>query len=120
MAEKLQYVINEQGEQVAVLLELAEYQRLTGQVTNDPELLVGLSEAELQALADSKLAPATKTHLDELMARHQTGQLPVEEIAELDQLLTQIDQLNILKTRASYTLSQLQVISSVRNRPGSL
>ena len=111
MAEK-QYVINERGEQVAVLLELAEYQRLTGQTTNDPELLIGLSEAELQALADSKLAPAAKSHLDELMARHQAGQLLVEEIAELDQLLIQIDQLNILKTRARYTLSQVKVASS--------
>lgn len=71
----------------------------------DPELLVGSSDEELEALADSKLAPASQMRLDELLERSAESQLTDEEQAEVDRLLAQVDQLTILKTRARYTLA---------------
>lgn len=112
MAEKLQYVVNEQGEQVGVLLDLAVYRRLAGQTASDPDLLSDLSQAELQALAESMLAPDAQTQLNELLARSQDNQLTKEEEAELDHLLEQVDQLTILKTRAKYTLNQQQTLAT--------
>ena len=72
----------------------------------DSELLVGLSIAELEALADSLLAPAAQARLDDLLARQKERQLSAGEESELDGLLQKVDQLTILKTRARYTLNQ--------------
>ena len=105
MAEELQYIVNEQGEQVGVILDLAAYRRLTHQLGPDPDLLSGLSQAELQALAESVLAPTAQARLNELSARNEEQQLSAKEMAELDHLLEQVDQLTILKTRARYTLN---------------
>jgi hypothetical protein len=71
----------------------------------DPSaLLLGLSDEELVALADGVLVPSAQGHLDELLARNAQGLLSSQESKELDLLLARIDQLNILKTRARYTL----------------
>lgn len=75
-------------------------------MTNDSECLVGLSEPELEALADSLLAPSAQVRLDELLERNSDHQLSPDEQAELDSLLSRVDQLTILKTRARYTLGQ--------------
>jgi len=72
------------------------------------ETLIGLSLAELEALADSLLAPAAQARLDDLLARRKEKPLSAEEENELDSLLQKTDQLTILKTRARYTLSQAQ------------
>jgi len=72
----------------------------------DVEILIGLSEEELEALADSVLAPSAQAHLDELLDRNSQGQLSPAENAELDHLLARVDQLTVLKTRAKYTLGQ--------------
>jgi hypothetical protein len=40
-------------------------------------------------------------------------QLSTEEIAELDHLLEQIDRLNILKTRARYTLHHQAALATM-------
>jgi len=107
MMSKVQYVINEQGEQIGVLLDLEEYRRLTHQLTIDPDLIPGLSQAELQALAESMLAPEAQVRLNKLLARQKEKQLSAEELDSLDHLLEQVDQLTLLKTRARYTLTQL-------------
>jgi len=73
-------------------------------MNNDSEVLVGLSDGELGALADSVLAPSAQARLDELLNRNAEGQLAAYEQAELDRLLARVDQLTILKTRARYTL----------------
>jgi hypothetical protein len=70
------------------------------------EALIGLSMAELEALADSLLAPAAQARLDDLLARRKEKPLSTEDENELDSLLQKTDQLTILKTRARYTLSQ--------------
>ncbi|MBW4469750.1 MAG: hypothetical protein KME45_05025 [Stenomitos rutilans HA7619-LM2] len=103
----VQYVTNQQGERVGVLLDLETYQRLAKVAAADEELLIGLSLEELQALATTQLAAAEQIQLNELLAQHAEGQLAAEARAKLDQLLTQVDYLNILKTRARYTLQQL-------------
>jgi hypothetical protein len=77
-------------------------------MSKDPELLVGLSDGELEALAESLLAPSAQSRLDELLVRNAESRLSPNEQAELDRLLERIDQLNVLKTRARYTLHHQQ------------
>lgn len=104
---QIQYVTNEQGQKTGVLLDVAAYQRLVAQRTIDPDLLIGMSQDELLALATSQLALATQSRLDNLLAQQKKGHLTDEEVEELDRLLFQVDQLTTLKTRASYTLNQI-------------
>ena len=105
MARSRRYITNEQGERIGVLLDLDEYQQLTRISQADPELLTGLSAAEIQALAQSALAPAEQSRLADLLARNVDTTLSEAEQAELDRLLHHVDQLTILKTRARYTLA---------------
>jgi hypothetical protein len=108
---QVQYVTNEQGQKTGVLLDVATYQRLIKQESPDPDLLMGISQPELEALATSQLAPVAQSRLAELLAQQKDGKLTTNESEELDKLLAQIDQLTILKTRARYTLSQLSTVS---------
>jgi hypothetical protein len=75
-------------------------------MNSDSELLIGLSHDELEALADSMLAPSAQSRLDDLLDRNAEHRLGADERRELDRLLARVDQLTILKTRARYTLSQ--------------
>ncbi|WP_217359977.1 hypothetical protein [Anabaena sp. UHCC 0253] len=83
------------------------YQQLTN-LSTDTELLIALSLDELQALAETSLSPKSQIHLDKLLMKNSENQLSNEESETLDKLLAQVDQLNILKTRARYTLNQFQ------------
>ena len=105
MSNTLRYITDEQGERIGVVLDLEVYQQLTRLSSPDSEILIGLSEAELQALAHSALAPAEQARLDDLLAQNADGQLPEAEQVELDRLLHHVDQLTLLKTRARYTLA---------------
>jgi hypothetical protein len=108
MSQPLQYLTNEQGERVGVLLDWNTYARLANPLGLDEECLVGLSIDELTALASCKLAVAEQNHLDGLVNRNTESLLSTEEIAELDDLLGKADRLTILKTRARYTLKCLE------------
>ena len=77
---------------MGVLLNLEEYHQLTRLSPSDPELLMGLSEPEFQALAQSALAPVGQSCLDDLLARNADAQLSETERAELDRLLNHVDQ----------------------------
>ena len=77
-------------------------------MVNEPELLVGVSDGELEALAESLLVPSAQARLDDLLARNTDSQLSGMEQAELDRLLERVDQLTVLKTRARYTLQHQQ------------
>ena len=81
-------------------------------MNDNSELLVGLSDGELEALAESFLAPASQARLDELLRRNADGQLAAADQAELDLLLERVDQLTVLKARAKYTLHQRAPASS--------
>jgi len=107
MSDSIQYVTNSQGEKVGVVLDLETYQQLAN-LSIDPELLIGLSVDELQALAESSLFPTTQIQLQELLHKNSENHLSNEESEILDRLLAQVDQLNILKTRARYTLNVFQ------------
>ena len=110
MSEQVRYVTNEQGERVGVLLDLEAYHKLTNPLGLDTECLTDLSQAELKALAESMLAPAAQARLNELLAWNTENQLCADEVAELDRLIAQVDQLNILKTRARHTLNYLETL----------
>ncbi|MBW4671592.1 MAG: hypothetical protein KME60_30245 [Cyanomargarita calcarea GSE-NOS-MK-12-04C] len=103
MSEPLQYVTNQDGERIGVLLDLQTYQQLTYS-SADNEILTGISLEELQALSESMLSPKAQVELNDLLARNADNMLSVEEKTNLDRLLAQVDQLNVLKTRARYTL----------------
>jgi hypothetical protein len=62
----------------------------------------------LTALADMALAPKSQSRLDELLAKNVQGKLSTEEAKELDVLLTQVDELNLVKARAAATLHQIK------------
>ena len=76
------------------------------------ELLTGMSDEELEALADSLLAPSAQTRLNDLLARRNEAPLPEDENRELDNLLRKADQLTILKTRARYTLKHTKAAAT--------
>jgi len=101
---QVQYITDEQGGQVSVILDIKDYHNLIAKQPDDAEILTELSQSELQALADSTLAPSEQKRLDALLARNNADELNDTEASELEQLLNQIDQLTILKTRARYTL----------------
>ncbi len=73
----------------------------------DEDLLTNISPAELQALANIALAPAPQAQLSDLLAQNADGTISPEETEILDRLLEQVDQLNLLKARAQYTLQYL-------------
>ena len=75
-------------------------------MNENTEVLTSLSTDELCALAESNLAPTRQSRLDELLNQNREGQLDESETKELDDLLTQVDHLNILKARAQLTLNQ--------------
>lgn len=104
MLDEVRYVTDEDGNQVGVLLDITEYRALSALKVSDPELLTSLSQEELEALANSQLATEAQSRLNELLMRHREGRLTAVELQELDDLLEQVDQLTILKTRARYTL----------------
>ncbi|MFN6483846.1 MULTISPECIES: hypothetical protein [unclassified Nostoc] len=107
MSDSVQYVTNAEGKKIGVLLDLETYEQLTN-LSVDSELLIGLNVDELQALAESYLSPKAQIQLQELLVKNTDNDLSDEETETLDRLLAQVDQLNILKTRARYTLNIFQ------------
>ena len=103
----LQFLTDEQGKKTGVVLSLEEYRHLTS-LAKDPDLLPNLSQTELEALAESNLAPHDQARLDHLLAQNNADGLSSKEESELDRLIGWVDQLNILKSRAKYTLAQYQ------------
>jgi hypothetical protein len=108
MSESIQYITNEHGDRTGVLLDIDTYAKLTNFVELDEDFLFGLEINELQALASCKLATEDQSRLDDLVARNTDSLLSANEIAELDELLAQADQLTVLKTRARYTLKHFR------------
>ena len=56
-------------------------------MNNSSELLTSLDIDELEALADSKLAPSAQERLSDLLARNSNGKLIGDEAKELDLLI---------------------------------
>lgn len=108
VSPQVQYIVNDQGRRTAVVLKWEDYQSLQARISTDPDLLVGLDESELQALAEGMLSPSHQERLTSLLQHHREGKLSKDEEDELDQLLVHVDSMNILKARALRTLQQLE------------
>ena len=66
MANTIQYITDETGERVGVMLDMAMYKQLTHPLANDPECLGNISLAELKAFANIELALNAQQTLDTL------------------------------------------------------
>lgn len=78
----------------------------------DPELLIGLSEPELRALAEGMLSPSHQERLAELLQFSRESHLSADQESELDQLLAYVDSMNVLKARALRTLQRSEETES--------
>ncbi len=107
----IQYLVSEDGQRTGVVMDWQAYQLLQRDArhSDDPELLVGLSELELQTLAQGWLSPPHQERLAELLARQQAQTLSLAETSDLDELLARIDSMNLLKARARYSLQHLHL-----------
>ena len=110
----IQYLVEEDGQRVGVVLKWEDYQKLCATHPVDPDLLVSLSDAELQALADSVLVSRQQERLSDLLRHNRDEGLSADEEGELDRLLERVDLMNILKARAIYTLQQRQKTSETQ------
>lgn len=70
------------------------------------EALDGLSDEELQSLADAAFAPNRQRRLRALLRKNREGTLTRAEQSALDVLLEETDRVALLKARALYTLAQ--------------
>jgi len=107
VSPQVQYIVNDKGQRTGVVLRWEDYQSLQARISPDPELLVGLDECELRALAEGVLSPNHQERLAELLLRNREGHLSENEASELDQLLAYVDSMNVLKARTLRTLQQL-------------
>ena len=73
-------------------------------MSNESNILPNVSISGLKALAEARLAPAAQSQLDDLITRNSAGTLTEQESQQLDSLIEQIDELNLLKARADFTL----------------
>jgi hypothetical protein len=103
----VEYLVSEDGTRTGVVLRLEDYEKLTSQPVVDPDLLSGMNQAELSALATGRLASPHQERLDSLLELNRRGRLSVDEARELDELVDYLDQMNALKARALLTLQRL-------------
>ena len=101
--EDPRFITNAQGERVGVILDLSTYEQMLSS-QDDPELLAGMTELELAALAESELAPSNQQRLQDLAEKSREQSLSESESEQLGYLLEQVDHLNVLRARARYTL----------------
>jgi predicted Fe-Mo cluster-binding NifX family protein len=73
-------------------------------MTTETTILPNVGRSGLQALANAVLAPKDHAKLDDLLSRNSEGRLTESETTRLDSLIEQIDELNLLKARAEFTL----------------
>ncbi len=104
----VQYITRENGQRVGVVLAWEDFRIIQARLLDDPDLLSGLSEIELQALSEGVLSVEHQDRLSVLLDRNRDQALTDDEAAELGRYLEQIDSLNILKARARLTLRHLQ------------
>ena len=108
----VKYIVEEDGQRTGVVIEWEDYQTLQATFLTasspDPDLLVGVSEPELQVLAEGILSSRHQERLNELLQRNREGGLSSGEEHEMDLLLERVDLMNTLKARATYTLQWLR------------
>ena len=67
--------------------------------------LSNMNLQELRALAEAVVAPDRQQQLKALLDKNRRGEMSPEEQEALDELLTGVDQVALLKARARYTMS---------------
>ncbi|MFQ5856276.1 MAG: hypothetical protein ACE5LU_11595 [Anaerolineae bacterium] len=102
----VRYLVEEDGRRVGVVLTWEDYQDLQASVPADPDVLPGLNETELQALAEGMLSSPHQGRLDDLLQRNREEGLSPGEKHELDHQIEYVDSMNVLKARAMYTLQR--------------
>jgi hypothetical protein len=103
----IEYLTRPDGQRTGVVLRWEDYQTLRAYIPTDPDMLLNMSEPELQALAEGMLSWPHQQRLSELLERNRSGIVNPTEEAELDHLLEHVDHMNLLKARAQYTLKKL-------------
>lgn len=73
--------------------------------------LLGLSDDELKALADTVVAAERQQQIRTALRKQQRAALTAEENTKLDSWLAEVDQVALLKARAMYTLKLRQSTS---------
>jgi hypothetical protein len=76
------------------------------------ELLRGMSQTELRALANAVLASRHQRRMSALLRKNRQSKLSEQERKELDSLLEESDRVALLKARAAYTLMRLSEAST--------
>jgi hypothetical protein len=102
------FITDPNGKRTEVILDLESYQTFLQSQMLGENLLVGVSETELRALAKGKLATDEQEWLSSLIQREKAGEFSPEETQELDTILGDLDQLDLLKAKALYTLKVRQ------------
>jgi uncharacterized protein YceH (UPF0502 family) len=69
--------------------------------------LTNLSKSDLETLANIMVPPEFQNKLSDLLAKNHEGKICESELADLDEMLAEVDHLTLLKARAKYTLQQL-------------
>jgi hypothetical protein len=114
MAEP-RFVTTAQGT-VEVIMDEQTYEALVSSNSPDPLLLRDLTLEQLKALAEGKLTTDTQAQLNGLIQKEKTGKATAEESAILDKLLHQLDQLDMLKAKAFYTLKKIYGLEYTREQ----
>jgi hypothetical protein len=71
--------------------------------------LTNLSKSELETLANLIVSPEFQNKLSDFLVKNQEGEIGEGELAELDEMLAEVDQLMLVKAKAMHTLHQLAV-----------
>lgn len=90
----------------ALLYNLRANLPLQEMIAGDEELvpIIGLTHTELQALADAVVAADRQQQIKMLLAKNRQETLTPDEESMLDALLSEADQVALLKARALYTM----------------
>ncbi len=103
----VEYLTRPDGQRTGVVLRWEDYQTLRAYMPTDPDVLMNLSQPELQALAEGMLSSPHQQRLSDLLQQSRAGTMNHAEEVELDRLLEHVDYMNVLKARALYTLQRL-------------
>jgi hypothetical protein len=102
-----QLPLEDQVEMAEVLLRNSRFASQSRPTESGGELvpLSNMNLHELRALAEAVVAPDRQQRLKALLDKNRRGELTPEEQAILDEMLTEVDQVALLKARARYTMS---------------
>jgi len=90
--------------------ETASDVKKTSGETEMLDVLYGLTDEELHALADAIMSADKQRRLTQLLRKNNSGTIKVKETEELDALLVECQQISLLKAKAILTLQQREYL----------